>query len=246
MLERLPDDLTTPATARAIMAPSGILVAGAGASLAILAGGGLIGAVALGAVAWAGKLAVSLLRQRPRTERIDAFTLRDPWRRMVMQAQSTARRFDDAVAQTDPGPLQDRLRSLGGRVRASVSEAWRIAQRGHALDRAVSGLDIPEVRRRLAELERAQDATPDHAATARATRNQLQAAERLAEVAEDARARLRRLNAEMEEAVARAIELSLSAEEVAAVQPLSSDVDSVVSELESLRLALEETEPGRG
>ncbi|MGH9280398.1 MAG: hypothetical protein ACRD12_20155 [Acidimicrobiales bacterium] len=245
MLERLPDNMRTPAVARAIMSPTGILLAGAGASVGILVGGGVIGAVALGAFAWTGKLVVTVLRKRPKVERIDPFTLQDPWRKMVMQAQSTGRRFDDAVTQTDPGPLHDRLATVSRRVDAGVEDAWRIAKRGHALDRAVAGLDLPGVRAQLAEAEKVDEDTADHAATVRAIRSQLQAAERLADVADDARSRLRRLNAELEEAVARAIELSLSAESAAAVQPLSSDVDTVVGELESLRLALEETDPGR-
>jgi hypothetical protein len=61
------------------------------------------------------------------------------------------------------------------------------------------------------------------------------------EVARDARDRLRRLDAELDEAVARAVELSLRAADVKALNPLGGDVDTVVGELESLRQALEET-----
>ena len=60
-------------------------------------------------------------------------------------------------------------------------------------------------------------------------------------MAQDARDRLQRLNAELAEAVARAVELSLSAADIGALQPLGSDVENVVGELEALRQALEET-----
>lgn len=176
------------------------------------------------------------LAKRPRKERIDPFTLQDPWRTMVHRAQSTATRFGDAVDKTKPGPLRERLTEVGRRVTAAVDEAWAIAKRGHALDDAVEQLKIGDTRRRLAELGHGGDP-----AVTESVRSQLQAAERLAGVAADARTRLQRLNAELDEAVARAIELSVSAADAGALQPLGADLDNVVDELESLRLALEET-----
>lgn len=65
--------------------------------------------------------------------------------------------------------------------------------------------------------------------------------ERIAGVSRDAGSRLRVLNAQMDEAVARAVELSVTAADGSDLSPLSADVESLVSELESLRLALEET-----
>jgi hypothetical protein len=241
VIERLPEGMRTPAVARAIMSPSGILLAGAGASVGILAGIGLPAAAVVGALCWAGKVAAAVAR-RPRAERIDPFTLQDPWRTLVRKAQATGQRFDDAVRQTSPGPLREKLAEVGGRVQTAVGEAWGIAKRGNALDRAVGALDIEGIRAQLADVERRRAGGPEREATARALRNQLQSAERLAGVAEDARARLRRLNAELDESVARAIELSLSAADAGSLQPLGGDVENVVSELEALRLALEETE----
>ncbi|MDP9388721.1 MAG: hypothetical protein M3Q48_12610, partial [Actinomycetota bacterium] len=76
---------------------------------------------------------------------------------------------------------------------------------------------------------------------ARAVRSQLDSAQRIERVARDARTRLRVLNAQLDEAVARAIELSLTAGDSAELRPVTEDVDTLVEELESLRLALEET-----
>jgi hypothetical protein len=240
MLERLPPAARTPAMARAIMSPSGILLAGAGASAVILAGAGIPAAVVAGALCWAGRVAFAFYR-RPRPERIDPFTLGDPWRTLVGRALSAGRRFDDAVRQTASGPLRDRLVEVGRRVHTAIREAWEIAKRGHALDKAVSALGIENIRRQLAEAERGREDDP----VVQSLRNQLQSAERLAAVADDARERLRRLNAQLDESVARAVELSLSAVDVAALQPLGSDVEGLVGELESLRQALEETEGRR-
>lgn len=194
---------------------------------------GILAAVAL--IVLLGVGAVVLYR-RPRKERIDPFTLQDPWRTMVHKAQSTATRFDDAVRKTRQGPLRERLTDVGRRVQVAVDEAWAIAKRGHALDDAVGELRIGDLRRQLVELEAGGDP-----AVTQSVRNQLESAERMAGVAQDARARLQRLNAELGEAVARAVELSVSAADIGALQPLGADLDNVVDELESLRLALEET-----
>ena len=247
MLDRVPQEALTPAVARAIMSPSGILLAGAGVSAGILAGIGIPAAVVVGALVWGGRVGYAVMKGRPRTEKIEPFTIQDPWRTLVHRAQSTGQRFEDAVRQTAPGPLRDRLAEVGERVQTAVSQAWAIAKRGNALDNAVQALDIEGVRRQLAQAQRNAGRDTNQDAIVRSLQAQVDSAERLATVAEDARNRLQRLNAELAEAVARAVELSLSAADAGALQPLGSDVENVVGELESLRQALEETggQPGQ-
>ncbi|MDQ3897912.1 MAG: hypothetical protein M3326_11850, partial [Actinomycetota bacterium] len=103
-----------------------------------------------------------------------------------------------------------------------------------------------------AQLERAEAGAArdpgraDLVATADAVREQLRSAERLAEVARDAEDRLRRLAAQLNEAAARAVELSLKGSDIGTLEPLGSDVDSLVGELESLRVALDETASASG
>jgi hypothetical protein len=70
---------------------------------------------------------------------------------------------------------------------------------------------------------------------------QLQAARRVEAAARRATDRLRVLTAELNAAVAGAVELSLDASDAAAARQLAGHVDSVVGEIEALRLALEET-----
>jgi hypothetical protein len=81
------DRFLTPKTARAITSPLGIVLAGAGAAIGILSGLGVAGAVVLGGVAWAGRVLAGM----PKAERgpaIDAYSLSDPWKTYVAEAQS--------------------------------------------------------------------------------------------------------------------------------------------------------------
>ena len=65
-------------------------------------------------------------------------------------------------------------------------------------------------------------------------------------VAEDAPDRLRVLNAQLDEADTRTIELSLSSADPSDISLLAGDVDTVVDDLEALRRAIEETEAAGG
>ena len=229
--------------ARAITSPGGILAAGAGASVAILAGAPLAAAAVVGGLLWAGRVALALPR-RARRPQLDPARVREPWRSLVGQAQRAESRFDQVLAGTSPGPLRDRLAQVGARVAVGVDECWRIAQRGNELGAAVADLGVADLRGQLARADADAARFPDRAdlaGTAAAVRHQLASAERLATVARDAEDRLRRLAAQLNEAVARAVELSLKEPDLGTLAPLGSDVDSLVGELESLRVALEET-----
>lgn len=239
------DRFFTPPVARAMMSPSGILLAGAGASVAILAGLGPIGALALAAVAWAGRVGYAIPRKAG-DDRIDPFTLNEPWRRFVQSALQSQARFDQAVHQAARGPLRDRLGEIGDRVHDAVREAWRVARQGQVLADAGAQIDTAGVQRQLAEV-RANASAPWAAGssleqTAKALEAQLASAQRLANVTREAQDRLRLLNARMDEMVARAIELSVDASQPDELGGLGSDVDSLVDEMEALRLAMDETD----
>jgi hypothetical protein len=243
MLERLPERARTPAMARAIMAPSAILLAGAGTAAAILAGVPLAAAAAVGALAWAGKVALAVPRKDRRPDMNPAL-VKEPWRSLVRQAVKAEDRFNETVRTTRAGPLKDRLSEVAAQVSVAVDASWKIAQRGNSLDAAVRELNADAIAAELAarEDELVQSGgRPELEATVAALRRQLESARRVAGVARDALDRLRRLNAQLNEAVARAVELSLGPADVGALQPLGADVDGVVAELESLRLALEES-----
>ena len=247
MLERLPDRAKTPRVARAITSPTGILLAGAGASAAILGGLPLAAAAGIGLAAWAARVALALPR-RPKQDRIDADALAEPWRSFVREAQDAARRYRRAVAATAPGPLRDRLADIGTRIDTGVVESWRVAKRGDALEGALGELDVRAVadELRAVEAEAARRSGPHGASlerTAAALRAQLESASRLGTVAAEARDRLRLLDARLDEAVARAVELSLGAGDVSAAGGLEGDVDQLVEEMEALRVALDDAGP---
>jgi hypothetical protein len=232
--------------AEAITAPSAILLGGAGTAVAILAGAPLAVAAAVGAAAWAARVWAALPK-RPRPPRIEPARLGEPWRSFVRDALAAAGRFERAVRSTPPGPLRDRLAEVGTRIAAGVRECWGIAQRGDQLAAAVRELGTDGIRRELAAAEaeaRRHPERPDLQAAARSLREQLASAERLATVARDTADRLRRLNAQLDEAVARAVELSLNVGDLSGLEPLGTSVDSVVGELEALRQALDEAGAG--
>ena len=245
MIERLPERVRTPAVARAVTSPSAVLLAGAGMSAAILGGLPLAAAAVVGALAWGARVAMAVPRV-PAGERIEPRRVREPWRRFVRDALEARARFERTVARTRPGPLRDRLASLGRRLDEGVTESWRIACQGDALDSALDQLDVAAIESQLVEVEarkrRATGTTRDSLERAqRAIEAQLSSAQRIDRVSADARNRLIVLNAQLDEAVARAVELSLHPGDTSEVSPLSDDVDSLVGELESLRQALEET-----
>jgi DNA-binding FrmR family transcriptional regulator len=177
--------------------------------------------------------------------------VREPWRHFVRDALQARARFERTVARTRPGPLRDRLAGLGRRLDDGVTECWRIACQGDALDSALDQLDAGAIEAELADVQARRQGAPADARGSleraeQAIRAQLSSVQRIDRVSADARNRLLVLNAQLDEAVARAVELSLRAGDTSELSPLSDDVDSLVSELESLRQALEETVPSGG
>jgi hypothetical protein len=213
---------------------------------AILGGLPLVAAAAVGALAWAARVAFAMPRT-PAGERIDPFTVGEPWRRFVQDAQQAQSRFQNTVRRMRPGPLRDRLAAVERRLADGVQECWRIARQGDALVDAFRQLEVDDVEREHAALhdERRSigDGDPRVKSIDRAVESveaQLASARRIDAVARDAADRLRVLNAQLDEAVARAVELSVRASDVGDLAPLTDDVDNLVGELESLRQGMEE------
>jgi hypothetical protein len=241
------DRLLTRRGARAILSPVGILGGVAVAVVAAVAGLPVWAAVLLGVGVWG----VNLLRLLPRgrrRERVDPFTLHEPWRRFVQEALQARTRFDQAVDRAPAGPLRDRLRDIAARVHTGVDECWQVARRGEALVEARRGINARDVERKLAQVDRAAD-DPSAASVVQALEAQRATHQRLGGVIERTQRELRLLDARLDEAVARALELAAHAGtdagatvgRGAGVAGLGSDVEGVVSEMESLRQALDET-----
>jgi hypothetical protein len=245
----LRDRFFTPRVARAMTSATGILAIGVGAALGIVTGLGPIGAVALGAAGWAGRVAVAVGSGGPKGERIDPFTLQEPWRGFVQDAIGSRARFREAVDRTRSGPLQDTLREIADRVDTGVDECWLIANRGHSLVQTRQRIDTADIDRELAEAQQSLASRPDDqrlTQTVESLRAQRATADRMDRVVDEARSQLRLLDARMGEAVVRALELSAQASVDSSVTSLESDVDGMVTDMEALRQALEETHGSPG
>jgi hypothetical protein len=233
-------------------------LAGVAAGVAAAAGAGLAGLPALdvGAVAaggWlAGAAASGVARRlraigagRPEADadgKPNPYAVPQPWRDLMTDVLRSQHKFIETVTAGSPGPIQSRLASLADRVDDGVRESWLIAQRGAALNVAVSRLDPGEIRRRLA-IVNAQPPGDDHTETLAALHAQMASVQRIEELAEETRRRLQLLAARLGEAVAGAAELTVAADPGGAVglDGVAAGIDQVVIELHALRSALAET-----
>lgn len=244
------DRFLTRQVGQALFAPSSILLAGAGASVAIVAGLPLLVAPLVGAAAWGLRVLAAVPRNEA-SERIEPFNLPEPWRHFVVEALEAQVRYEQVVRGAEAGPIQERLRIIGERIDDGVREAWRISRRGAQLVEARQGIDADQARRDLARLEQ-HGMPPGSAAerTAHALGSQIEAADRLDATIVGVRDQLRLLDARLDESVARAAELSAGIGGAAELGPVGADVEGLVQEMEALRLALEETsglgDPGTG
>ncbi len=237
----LRDRLLTRAGAQAITSPSAILLAGVGAATVIAVGWPIPAAAGAGAALWGARVAFALPRA-PREPRIDPRRLANPWQTFVREALDAQVRYQRAIGNARAGPIRDRLTEIGRRVEDGVAECWRIAVQGHELQDALRQLEpAPELERRLELLRGREVPGTATASVAQSLRNQLRSTLRIAEVANDAADRLRVLDARLDEAVARAVELSLRAGSAGDLTGLESDVDALVADMEALRQALDET-----
>ncbi|HYF47148.1 MAG TPA: hypothetical protein VD926_13115, partial [Acidimicrobiales bacterium] len=202
------------------MAPGAILATGFGAALGVLVGGGLAGAVVLAVVAWllATLIPVYVRHLRRRGPGpVDPFSLREPWRTAARQALQAQDRFRQATASVAPGPLRDRLTAIGEQMARGAEEAGRVARRGQRLEDVRRQIDSARVLGELQRVEAVAGVSPGDDAslerTAEALRAQLATADRLDRVLNDTRNRLVLLDARLDEAVARTLELSVDADD---------------------------------
>lgn len=237
------DRFYTPQVARALNSPLGIVLAGAGVAVGIVAGLPVVAALGVGALAYGARVVAAIPKGRD-YDGVNAFELDDPWRTFVWQAKKSQRQFADAVKHTHDGPLRDRLNEISDRIDTGVQECWQVAQSGHRLSQARTRIDIGSITRELSQLPTGQplEANPALADTAKALQAQLDTAKRMDEIIGTTRDRLRLLDARLGELVTRVIELSVRPQGLEDLAAVGADVDSVVGEMEALRQALDETD----
>lgn len=231
------DRFWTPATAKAILSWRILLGAATGVGAGLL-GVPVIGAVVVGLAVYAGSVALAIPRGA-KLPAVDPFTVGEPWRQFVQAGQRSRRAFDDTVRATPPGPLHDRLRSIGERLDAGLAEGWAVAKRGDQIDASIRKLDPTALRSRLTTLERQAASAPsdDLTAAIESTASQLATVDRLKELSAQTANQLRLTQARLDELCARAAEVSIGASDT---DRLAHDVDDLVLELEGLHQAMQE------
>ncbi|MCB9387445.1 MAG: hypothetical protein H6517_06420 [Microthrixaceae bacterium] len=235
------DRFFTPRVARAVTSPSAIVAAGAGAAVGILFGLGVLGAVAFAVVGYAIRVLAAVPASRTSSSTaISPRSLDQPWKGAVEQVQNARRNFDAATRTVAEGPLKDRLDGVAARLDTAVQEAWRIAQAGHVLTKGRKQIDTTRIESDLG-YARSRPASASRDATITAMEAQLASAARLDATISDTYDRLVLLDARTDEAVARAVELSVSQADDDSVRALDTDVTKIVGDLEALRQAIEET-----
>lgn len=238
---RFRDRFFTKPVARAITSPGAIIAAGSGAAIGILVGLGPIGAIVGALVGAAARVGIAIPKSEP-SQKIDPFTLSDPWNRLMSDAIAARTEFNDATRRAQKGPLGDRLRTIGGGIDESVDECWAIAKAGNALGQARTRINVPQIQREFAEVQRlrAQGTTETLDATATSLQAQLDTASRMDATLAETQSRLRLLNARLDEAVTRCIELSVTATDASDLGTVDDSVSSILTEMEALRAAVSE------
>jgi hypothetical protein len=237
-----------PVVARAALSPVAAAGAVIGALVGLVGGGGLVGIVVIALLGWlAGTGGTVVVGRRGGRilpeERIDPFAVGEPWRHFVRDAVTARNRFDDAMRSTKPGPLKDRLATIRQSVDAGVRECWEVAKQAQNIAQARKAIDVPALRRRLGSL---RSTATDTTVTEGSINAQLESAARLDSVLGDVTTKLQVLEAQLTEAVTRAIEVAALAGHDDELSGVGSAVDEVVDNLEALRLALAETSRSSG
>jgi hypothetical protein len=232
------DRFWTPTTARAILSWRILF----GAIVGVVAG--VLGlpiplAVVLGAVVYAGAVAMAMPKGPARPAEIDPFTLSEPWRRFAQSGQRSRRQFRTTVVNTPAGPLHDRLADIAARLDAGLQDGWLIAKRGDEIDAALKRLDPPRLRSQLETLQAQAAASPTEnlSSAIESVQSQLATADRLKALSASTADKLRLNVARLDELSARATEVSVGSRDT---DTFAGDVDDLVDELESLQQALQE------
>jgi hypothetical protein len=231
------DRFWTPATAKAILSWRILLGAAAGVVVGLL-GVPVVGAVLVGAAVYAGSVLLAVPRAA-RVPAVDPFTVGEPWRRFVQAGQRSRRTFLETVKATPPGPLHDRLRSIGERLDAGLAEGWAVAKRGDQIDRSIRTLDPTSLRSRLTTLRQQAATAPSEnlSASIASVESQLASVDRLKALSASTADQLRLTQSRLDELCARAAEVSIGASDT---DRLAHDVDDLVLELEGLHQAVQE------
>jgi hypothetical protein len=136
----------SPSTVRAAVSPSAVAAALVGVGVGVLAHSVVL-AVILGVGFWSIIVAAGMFLRsrrekaaRPKPAQVDPWSVPEPWRQLLHQADNAQSRFNQAIQDWPPGPIRERLTDLQPRLWADVGDIGTIAHRGAALSSWVSGV----------------------------------------------------------------------------------------------------------
>jgi hypothetical protein len=169
---------------------------------------------------------------------VDPAAVPPGYRAPVADALRARAQFGELVAGLRAGPLQDRMRELGGRVDAGVLAVWRTASQAAEIDRVAATLDPDRVTSELKQARRSGAA----ADVVEALQQRFASTQRLLNSRDELRERLPVLEARLGTAVARAAELALTspAAAITEISGLEGELDRLVVELDALGAATTE------
>ncbi|MGY6500355.1 MAG: hypothetical protein ACXIVQ_05575 [Acidimicrobiales bacterium] len=235
-----------PLVVRSAASPVALGGAFAGFLVALLAGASFPLLVVLVVLGWGAGIGAtvglrSITGTSPSADRIDPFAVGEPWRHFVKGALTARNRFEESLRSARPGPLKDRLTEIGASIDTGVRECWEVSKQAQTVAQARKAIDLPGLRRRLESLEE-RDA--DTSTTESSIHSQIASAERLDAVLAEVTDRLELLEAQLTEAVTRAIEVAALAGHDDELAGVGTSIEQVVDNLEALRIAMAETGGG--
>lgn len=193
---------------------------------------------------WHDRVAATLVvraRRRHKQHPVGIVTV-EPWRSLAAQATAARDRFDRTTSSASRGPLADRLADIRSRVDDCVAECQTVAARGAELAWLARGVDVTALRSRADAARADALADPgqrDLESLATALAGQAASAEHLHALVASLDRTLRRLIAQLNDAVNQAIAVVFGA-------PRQVDFDSLVDHLEALRAGFAEAEASAG
>jgi hypothetical protein len=172
------------------------------------------------------------------------WALDEPWRSFVTQALTLQREIATTVVNTPPGAMRDRLGTVTEHVDSGLVECRQLAQVGQGLARARGRIDTAAIARQLTQLPtgEALAANASLAQAVHALQAQLDTAKRIEDQVTSTYNGLVLLNAQLGEVNTRVIELSVRPDSLTEVAAIDTAIESVVTELVTIREALEEVD----
>lgn len=160
------------------------------------------------------------------------------FRPLVDDAARSQQRYRATLAAMRPGPLHDRMTTIGARIDASVAAIVSTVLHAQRIEEAVAHLDPHRIAQELKAARRHHAATGDDDPALTALAARFESTQRMLNALDDIDRSLRALDARLGAAVARATEIHLLGAVDDEVGALGAQLDDVLFELAALQSGL--------